>query len=325
MAKDPPTHPHDALIRRTFGVPEHAVGQLKAVLPSVVSEAVNWDTLSLCPTSVVDPDLRHRHMDLLYSVRVGDQRAYIYVLLEAQSTVDGRMPLRLLVYMARIWERWLRQATPSAPLPPIVPVVLYHGDQQWHRSLEFFDQFDLSAELATALAPLMPRFQFVLDDLCLRSDEHLLGRDLSALAQVVLGALKYGKTGDLTDRFVPSWAPNIRVLLEQPNGFAELDTIVYYLLTVNPNTDIQTLENAMQQYAGPDAARAVITVGDRLRQEGRQEGLALAIRALLTLLKARGISISEAAIQRIEACEDLKILEGWLCRAPTVLSVDELF
>ena len=330
MAKDPPSHPHDALIRRTFGVPEHAAGELKAVLPPAVCASVRWETLTLSSTSVVDPELRHRHMDLLYSVQMHDQEAYLFVLLEAQSTVDDRMSLRLFIYMARIWERWLRRAPSSAVLPPIVPIVLYHGDQKWHRSVEFSDQFKLDAELAKALAPFLPRFRFVLDDLSMRSDEQLLSRDLSALAQVTLGALKYGKTSYLTDRFVPAWANSIRALLEQPKGFVELDTILYYLFIVNPNTDIQTLENAMQQYAGSDAASAVITAGDRLRaegreegrEEGRQEGLA---RAVLRLLEARGFAVADTTRVRIEQCSDLQKLEQWLCRAPTVATADEIF
>ena len=327
---EPRVHPHDALIRRTFGVPEHAVGELKAVLPAVVCQSAHWDTLSLVTTSVVDPELQQRHMDLLYTVELVDRQAYIYVLLEAQATVDSRMPLRLLIYMARIWENWLRQASPSAAPPPIIPVVLHHGDRRWHHSVEFSDQFELDSSLATALAPLLPRFRFVLDDLRTRSDEQLLARDLSALAQLTLGALKYGKNAHLTDRFVPSWARFIQALLSQPNGFVELDTIIYYLLTVNPKTDINTLEDAMQEYAGTDAARAVNTVGNRLRAEGHKEGRKQGhkeglVLALLTIFEVRGLVVSEVAKQRIENASDMPILQQWLRRAATVTSADEIF
>ena len=82
----------------------------------------------------------------------------------------------------------------------------------------------------------------------------------------------------------------------------------------------------MQQYAGSDAARAVITAGDRLRaegrEEGRQEGLA---RAVLTLLEARGIAVADTTRARIEQCSDLQKLEEWLRRAPTVATADEIF
>ena len=81
----------------------------------------------------------------------------------------------------------------------------------------------------------------------------------------------------------------------------------------------------MQQYAGSDAASAVITAGDRLRAEGRQEGLDLAIRALLTLLEARGIAVADTTRARIEQCSDLQTVEQWLLRAPTVATADELF
>ena len=72
MAKDPPSHPHDALIRRTFGVPEHAAGELKAVLPPAVCASVRWETLTLSSTSVVDPELRDRHLTPPYHPQGGE-------------------------------------------------------------------------------------------------------------------------------------------------------------------------------------------------------------------------------------------------------------
>ncbi len=37
-----PPHPHDALIKRSFGDVEHAAGELKAVLPAELTERIDW-------------------------------------------------------------------------------------------------------------------------------------------------------------------------------------------------------------------------------------------------------------------------------------------
>jgi hypothetical protein len=57
----------------------------------------------------------------------------IYLLLEMQSSVDFRMPYRLLLYQVEIW-RYLLQNEEDAlsnrktfQLPPIIPIVLYNG------------------------------------------------------------------------------------------------------------------------------------------------------------------------------------------------------
>lgn len=58
------------------------------------------------------------------------------------------------------------------------------------------------------------------------------------------------------------------------------------------------------------------------RQEGLQEGRALAV---LDLLRIRGIEIDAASEARILACRDSKQLRAWLARATAIAGVDELF
>jgi hypothetical protein len=63
--------------------------------------------------------------------------------------------------------------------------------------------------------------------------------------------------------------------------------------------------------------------------EGRTEGLAEGraegeVRAVLTVLDARGVYVPEKVRERIEACTDLERLETWLRRALTATTVDEV-
>ena len=48
-------------------------------------------------------------------------------------------------------------------------------------------------------------------------------------------------------------------------------------------------------------------------------------RALLTVLEARGLTLSDEARARVAACLDTAQLEQWVRRAVTIASVDELF
>jgi len=62
------------------------------------------------------------------------------------------------------------------------------------------------------------------------------------------------------------------------------------------------------------------------RQEGLQEGLQRGeVEALLEVLDARGLTVDEAARERIKACSELSQLKLWLRKAVTVQSVRELF
>ncbi len=55
-------------------------------------------------------------------------------LLEAghKSTPDPALPLQLASYMVRIWKRYAGTGTARLrALPPIIPVVVYHGAEPW--------------------------------------------------------------------------------------------------------------------------------------------------------------------------------------------------
>jgi hypothetical protein len=67
-----------------------------------------------------------------------------------------------------------------------------------------------------------------------------------------------------------------------------------------------------------DFAKRYVAQG---RDEGRAEGEA---RALLKVLKARGIEVSPDVQERILACTDLAVLDAWLARAVTAKSASEV-
>ncbi|MEU8055889.1 hypothetical protein [Microbispora bryophytorum] len=62
------------------------------------------------------------------------------------------------------------------------------------------------------------------------------------------------------------------------------------------------------------------------REEGRRRGQAEGeVRAVLTILEARGISVSDSDRAFIRACMDLDLLDEWVRRAATATSAADLF
>ena len=53
------------------------------------------------------------------------------VMLEFQSRDDPGMALRVLEYTAMLYRELLREDWGGAPLPPVLPVVLYNGHRPW--------------------------------------------------------------------------------------------------------------------------------------------------------------------------------------------------
>ena len=138
--------PHDSLFRAVFGDPAEAAGLLRAHLPEAVANGLDWSTLTVEKSHFVAPELRATESDLLYSIRrrAGGRSAWLYVLLEHQSTTKPRerwLRLRLLRYCCRIWERDRRRHPDETELRPIVPLVLYQGRGRWRHATEFSDLF----------------------------------------------------------------------------------------------------------------------------------------------------------------------------------------
>ena len=166
--------PHNALVHRVFGNPDNSASELRLVLPAEASALIDWTTLKLCPGSFVDPQLVERHTDLLFTVRYAGRDAQLYVLFEHQSTPDRFMPFRLLRYIIRIWEAFLRDNPTAKRLPAVIPVVLYHSEHSqgcWSGPTKLSEIIDLEPSELASFAGLIPELGFVLDDISRSDDE----------------------------------------------------------------------------------------------------------------------------------------------------------
>lgn len=135
--------PHDALFKAAFETPLHAAGMFRAALPRALGDAVAWDTIAALPGSFVDPELADRHTDLLFAATLSERPVLLYLLLEHQSSNDRAMPLRMLVYLVRIWERHCKDPKHAgASLPTIIPVVVSHAPGGWTSPRHFHAMFD---------------------------------------------------------------------------------------------------------------------------------------------------------------------------------------
>ena len=130
---------------------------LAGFVPREWVEELDLSTLERWPGSHVSDDLRQRHQDRVWRVRLRDRWLYVLVLLEFQSTVDRTIAVRILAYTALLYQDLLRAS--SDPLPPVLPIVLYDGSGQWTAAK---DVAGLLAPPGELLAPYQPAQRYVL-------------------------------------------------------------------------------------------------------------------------------------------------------------------
>lgn len=266
-------NPHDLLFKRTFSDPAHAVGVLTSILPPPLVQRLDLTDLRLETGSFVDQALTERHSDLLYSAPIiGGRRALLYLLFEHQSRVDPMMAYRLLRYMVRIWEHWLKLHPRSRKLPVVVPVVLYHGPRPWKTSRRLSDLFGLEEPATLDALPFIPEFQWQLDDLSIISSAQLRARSLTALGGLVLNLLKNAAhVPDLAQELV-DWAGAFKQVIQAPDGLATLEALIRYIAQVSSPGTLEELEEQLGPLVGQEFEETVMTAAQELIQRGRQQG-----------------------------------------------------
>ena len=77
-------------------------------------------------SSYIDPKFKNKEADIVY--RIKDKN--IFLLIEHQTKIDKKMPIRLLEYSAAIIESAIED-TKYKPKPRVIPIVLYTGKIKW--------------------------------------------------------------------------------------------------------------------------------------------------------------------------------------------------
>jgi len=311
---------------------------LRPILPAGLAEEIDWPTLTRCPGSFVDPALRERHTDLLFSVAFrGGANAFVYILFEHQSTPTPHMAYRLLRYMVRIWERWSAEHAATDAFPAIVPVVLYHGAVPWSAPRSFDALLDLPDGVQPALNPYLVRFSFVLDDLSEVPDQTLRARAMTALGKLAVVCLKHARTRKDLVEILGSWADVMREVVAAANGLEALESVMRYIYIVNDDFQPEALQALLEREVGPEAKDATVTVGEKLiqqgKQEGKQEGIQLGKQEgiqqgerglLLRLLRRRfGNQVDTDTEQRIAAASTEQI-DIWAERVLSAATLTEV-
>lgn len=304
--------PHDTLARAIFGQPQHAAAELRAVLPRELLEELRLDTLVPVTASFVDDELRGSCADLLFQVRWRDgESGFVYFLIEHQSTLDRRMPLRLLGYLTRIWERFATHHPATIGLPEIVPVLIHQGPRAWPWPATFESAKAVRRKQVSPRAPRPLDFGFVLDDLATLSDRELLGRGEDAIAKLTLFALRHGREGArLTELLVGAFRA-LEEDLRGPSIGSAVAMLARYVCDVG-DEPWSTVRRSLAASLPSEARSSFMTTADQLRAEGRAAGQLETLRdCLRDLLAERFGPVDAAALQRIKRAR-ADMLRRWI-------------
>jgi hypothetical protein len=243
------------------------------------------------------------------------------------------MALRMLRYVVRLMEHWRQEHPESEQLPVILPLVMYHGeDGAWTAARRVEDLFALPGEAQEEQErwrALVPRFEYLLDDLTAERSEALLARPGPPLVRLTWLLLRYSRSEELARKLREWVALFVQVLAEQ-EGNEQLKTILHYLLWIGDEAVRDATRQVLDSVVDAQRAEELMrSYGEELmergRLRGREEGLLRGrAEAVLRLLTGRGLHVDEASRQLILSCSDVATLDLWIDRAIHATSLSEV-
>ena len=319
-----PATPHDALFRALVASPARAGALLRDYLPEPVASLLDPDAPpEAMEGSFVDEDAARTQCDALFRVRLRTGHdARVYVLLEHQSHVDAGTPLQILRYMVDIWRREIAEGTVRDRLPPIIPLVFYHGRGRWTVPRSVMETIEAPEELA----PYLRDFAYILHDLggieplrLSRAPEVRAG--LLALRVVFDDSIP----GDLLDLITGGAVAGsaferhiVRYVVERMNLTPPL--LEASLRRTKPDRWEVLMGTVAEAWIEQGRAEGIEKGRNEGREEGRAEGQAGIV---LRLMELRFGSVSEAARERVLGGSTSE-LEAWAEAVLTASGIDEV-
>jgi predicted transposase/invertase (TIGR01784 family) len=272
---------------------------LKAHLPKDLSERIDFECLTMEPRSFINDLRKETTVDILFKTRIDLEEAYIYLLLEHQSTPDELMPFRIVKYSCNAIDYCLK-INKTKKIPLIYPLVIYHGKQPYPFSTDINDLVDAPKQLVEKY--FLKPFQLL--DLGRIDDESIRQNAWSGIMEF---ALKHIFARDILPHL-----RNIADLMQQvakQGGSDYLAIVLQYLLERGELSDKDAFFNLIDQQISHQVGEKIMSLAQQLRQEGKIAGELALIKRMLAngvdpvfIAKNTGFSISK--IKELQSRKD---------------------
>jgi predicted transposase/invertase (TIGR01784 family) len=280
---------HDGVTRGFLDEKEVAASFLKEYLPAEITRELDFKTLRVSKDTFVDRKISRYFADILYEIKLRDSLLFIYLLFEHKSAEEKMVGFQFLQYMVKIWEKYLKQNRNATKLPPIFPILIYHGEKEWKVETRFIYLFDVPAYLEKYI----PDFSFNLYDISHLPDEEIKG---VVLLRIFLLTLKYifnpelrDKLGDILQLF--------KELEDKSKASEYLEMLLRYLVNSAENIPEDQLRESLEQIL-EKGGDMMATLAQKWKEQGKDEGIEIGIEEGIEIGKEEGSETTKWTVAR---------------------------
>ncbi len=316
--KTPPRH--DPSYKAIFSQRTMVKGLLRGFVHGDWIERLDFSTLERVGNSFVSADLRERHSDLIWRLRLrGDKDGwiYVYLLLEFQSASDPFMAVRLLTYVGLLLEEIIRKESlkPGDRFPAVLPLVLHNGRDRWRAPLRLETHF---APVPKDLRRYLPRLTYLL------LDQRRLDLDRPELEDNPTAAFFQIETNEVGEA-LPDLYRRLRDRL--PPGDSDLRRVIdaYFLGVVRRTVPRAIIPEGVNLEEPSMLEENLTRMFTQAMQKGRREGEVLGLRrALLNLMTERFGRLPKKVRSRVEEIDSAAELERLTRRVLSAKSLEDM-
>lgn len=262
--------PHDEFFKRNIADLSIAKDFFTAHLPQIILNQIQLDTLHMESTVFIDEELKSRLDDMLYRVKLHhhEDEAYLYLLVDHQSTPDPLMAFRLTYYIMQVLDRHVREAkrkkVSPLPLPLIWSAVFYNGQDIYDKERCLFKLFGEYEAFAEKLFTE----PFNLIDVSLEANVDLRGQ---RWASVLSWCMRHSSQREFLS-YIPTLGYLLRDLAIQV-GDTRFKSMVYYIISsLETSASKDTVIKALLKELPSEFMGDVMTLGEQIFHEGEMKG-----------------------------------------------------
>lgn len=160
-------NPHDKIFKATFGMRSVIRGYLIDIFPKKFTDLLDLESLERESESYISKNLEETFSDLVWRCKLKTGRPIlISFLFEHKSYKPKRPHLQIGEYQFGAYNIQNR-TNPNEPLVQIVPIIVYHGQENWELIEPFESYF---GEMESLFENFLPKFDFILTNIQSYSD-----------------------------------------------------------------------------------------------------------------------------------------------------------
>ncbi len=133
---------HDKIFRKMLGVKSEAAKFINKTLNLSGQDVIKEEQLEKYTNRFITTNLYDKESDVIYKIKGRN----IFILIEHQTQIDYKMPIRMLEYSLGIIKsaiEYKKTTDRTYTIPSVIPIVLYTGKTKWKANLSISENQEM--------------------------------------------------------------------------------------------------------------------------------------------------------------------------------------